>query len=107
LDAPSNPPDGTTIHLIAGDAHPTVAQYLVDRRGKLTVSAVQPGDGRVTRSSALMDERHSLGVKWSPRLNSPVKWNSVNFLSADHLGLTSDPGFTDNVLYLLLESPRQ
>ena len=26
--------------------------------------------------------------------------------AADHLGLTKDPAFTDNVLYLLLESPR-
>ena len=55
---------------------------------------------------ALMDERYSAGVQWTPRLNTPIKWSSVNFLFADHLGLTSDPGFTDNVLFLLLESPR-
>lgn len=107
LDEPSTPPPGTTIHLIAGDAHPTVNQFRVDARGALTVTSVQPGDSRVTRASALMDERHSEGVKWSPRLISPVKWDSVNFLFASHLGLTSDPGFTDNILFLLLESPRQ
>ena len=61
---------------------------------------------RVSRPSALMDERYSTGTKWTPRLVSPIKWTSVNFLFADHLGLTSDPGFTDNVLFLLLESPR-
>jgi hypothetical protein len=106
LDAPAVPPTGTTIHLIAGDAHHTVSQYRVDRRGSITVTEWQPGDGRVTRSSALMDERDSVGTKWSPRLISPIKWSSVNFLASDHLGLTSDPGFTDNVLFLLLEAPR-
>jgi len=106
LDVTSQPPSGTTIHLIAGDANPTITQYRVDNRGALTVTAWQPGDGRVSRASALMDERYSTGVKWTPRLITPVKWSSVNFLAADHLGLTSDPGFTDNILYLLLESPR-
>ena len=107
LDAPASPPAGTTIHLIAGDAHPTVAQYRVDTRGTLTVTGVHAGDSRVTRASALMDERQTSSVKWSPRLVSPIKWDSVNFLFADHLGLTSDPGFTDNVLFLLLEAPRK
>ena len=106
LDVPAKPPEGTTIHLIAGDAHPTTTQFRVDNRGVLTVSARQPGDGRVSRPSALMDERFSAGVKWTPRLVTPITWSSVNFLFADHLGLTSDPGFTDNILYLLLESPR-
>ena len=106
MDAPAAPPEGTSMHLIAGDAHPTISQYRVDRRGTLTLTGMQPGDGRVTRPSALMDERYSAGVQWTPRLNTPIKWASVNFLFADHLGLTSDPGFTDNILFLLLESPR-
>ena len=106
LDIPAKPPTGTSIHLIAGDAHPTTTQFRVDNRGSLTVTAWQPGDGRVSRPSALMDERFSTGVKWTPRLVSPVAWSNVNFLFADHLGLTSDPGFTDNILFLLLESPR-
>ena len=106
MDIAAKPPAGTTIHLIAGDAQPTAAQYRVDNHGALTVTAMQPGDGRVSRASALMDERHSRAVKWSPRLVSPVAWSSVNFLSADHLGLTRDPGFADNILFLLLEAPR-
>lgn len=106
LDTPSQPPADTTIHLIAGDANPTITQFRVDNRGALTVTAWQPGDGRVSRASTLMDERYSTGVKWSPRLVSPIKWSTVNFLAADHLGLTKDPGFTDNILFLLLEAPR-
>ena len=39
-------------------------------------------------------------------LDSPVDWTQITFLYTDHLGLTRDPAFTDNVLYLLLEDPR-
>jgi hypothetical protein len=107
IDVEAAPPKGTTIHLIASDAHPTLFQYAVDSRGTLTPTARVAGDGLVTRHSALMDERLADQSNWAPRLQSPIKWDSVNFLFTDHLGLTKDPAFTDNVLYLLLESPRK
>lgn len=106
LDVQSRPPVGTTVHLIAGDAYPTSAQTWVSPDGHVSVASKLPGDGKVTRASALMDERYSEGSKWSPRLVTPITWSSVNFLFTDHLGLTKDPAFTDNVLYLLLEAPR-
>ena len=107
IDVKTSPPEGTTIHLIASDAHPTLLQYAVDHRGVLTPTARAAGDGIVTRHSALMDERLAERSLSSPRLRSPIKWDSVNFLFTDHLGMTKDPAFTDNVLYLLLEAPRQ
>lgn len=106
LDVPAKCPAGTSIHLIAGDAYPTSAQLWVYPDGHVSVASRLPGDGKVTRASALMDERLTVGTRWSPRLVSPVGWASVNFLFTDHLGLTRDPAFTDNVLYLLLEAPR-
>ncbi len=106
IDVKAKPPEGTSIHLIASDAHPTLFQYAVDSRGVLTPTARVAGDGIVTRHSALMDERLTDKNKWAPRIQSPIKWDSVTFLFTDHLGLTKDPAFTDNVLYLLLESPR-
>lgn len=106
LDEPATPPPGVTLHLIAGDAHPTLARFSVDVAGKLTLTEESPGDGTVTRASALMDERLGQGAAWTPRLVSPIAWSSVNFLFTDHLGLTADPAFTDNVLFLLLEAPR-
>lgn len=106
IDVKTRPPEGTSIHLIASDAHPTIFQYAVDSRGILTPTARVAGDGLVTRHSALMDERLSDRSNWAPRLQTPIKWDSVTFLFTDHLGLTKDPAFTDNVLYLLLESPR-
>ena len=51
-----------------------------------------------------MDER--LGQTWTPTLRSPIDWTHVTFLFANHLGITRDPVFTDNLLYLLLEAPR-
>jgi hypothetical protein len=69
---------------------------------KLSPRRLRPGDGTVTRSSALMDERET--GEWSRRVQSPIHWASVLFLPSDHLGMTSDPTFTDNILYTLLEA---
>ncbi len=55
------------------------------------------------RSSALLDER--VGGEWRPAPSTPIAWSGVHFLFTDHIGLTRDPAFADNVLHLLLESP--
>lgn len=107
LDEPARPPEGTSIHLIAGDAHETIGALRILPDGKLEPERHDPGDGTVTRANALMDERQSRPEDWQPRLQSPVDWSSVTFLFTNHLGLTSDPAFTDNTLYLLLEAPRR
>ena len=93
------------MYLFAGDAKPTESVVEVDpRTGRVTVVGHAPGDGTVLRSSAVMDER--LGGDWSPRLQTPISWRGMQFLFTDHLGMTKDPAFSDNVLYLLLEQPR-
>ena len=104
LDVPATPPKGLSINLIAGDAVETtnVMKVNVDN-GELEEYAFGPGDGKVLRSSALMDERR--GSKISGRLITPIRWDNVLFLFSDHLGLTKDPVFTDNILYILLEQP--
>jgi len=106
LDLPATPPKNTTIHLLAGDAHPTLDGLRVTKQGGVVSTGTAPGDGAVTRASALMDERLADSVDWSPRLTSPVRFQSVTFLLSDHRSLTSDPAFIDNVLFLLLEAPR-
>ena len=50
-----------------------------------------------------MDER--LGGDWAPILVSPIQWRQVVFLFTEHLEMTKDPTFTDNILFLLLEEP--
>ena len=73
-------------------------------RNELSVAATAAGDGKVLRSSALMDER--MDGTWSPYLRSPIEWKSVMFLPESHLELTQTAVFTDNLLFWLLEAPR-
>lgn len=105
LDVPTAPPPGLTLHLFAGDAEPTPAVLSADADGKLSIVRSAPGDGTVLRTSAIMDERET--GSWQPRVVSPIAWTDLTFVFADHLALTRDPAFTDNVLYRLLESPRE
>ncbi|MEF8796174.1 MAG: hypothetical protein V5A48_06965 [Salinivenus sp.] len=105
LDRPADRPDSLDLLLIAGDATPTLARMQVDRAtGELTPLGDAPGDGTVLRSSALMDER--VGRDWQPTLRSPVDWSHATFLFEDHVEMTADPAFTDNLLYYLLVRPR-
>jgi hypothetical protein len=104
MDIPATPPDGLRLVLFAGDAVATRMQMRITRAGGLETTAKGPGDGVVLRRSALMDERR--GGTARARLISPIFWHQTLFLFSDHLGLTRDPTFTDNVLHLLLESPK-
>ena len=105
LDIPADPPEGLDIFLVAGDTEKTLDLVGVDyETGKVNIRDKAPGDGTVTRSSALMDER--IGAEWQPTLDSPIEWAGVNFIPADHIGLTSDRSFTNNMLFLLLEDER-
>jgi hypothetical protein len=104
LDVPAAPPEGLTLRLIAGDSVNTAAVLSVrPRDGRVRISAFAPGDGTVTRASALMDER--VGNGYQKRLRTPIAWRDILFLQTDHLGLTKHPGFTDHVLFWLLEAP--
>ncbi|MEM1166287.1 MAG: hypothetical protein AAGI30_08355 [Planctomycetota bacterium] len=106
IDAPATPPAGTELFLIAGDATPTPDRISVDpETGEVVTVGDAPGDGTVTRASALMDER--VGHAYIPRLRSPIDWSIVQFLASSHIGLTKDPLFNNFVLYTLLERPRR
>ncbi|MFQ5994974.1 MAG: esterase/lipase family protein [Acidiferrobacterales bacterium] len=105
MDTPASPPAGVALFLVAGDAVPTDAVAELDPdTGEIEVVKQTPGDGRVLRSSALLDER--VGTDRKGRLDSPIDWANVQFLFRDHLGITKDPAFTDNLLYLLFERPK-
>jgi pimeloyl-ACP methyl ester carboxylesterase len=102
LDVPATPPSGLSLYLFAGDAESTADIVGIDQNnGRVWVTGHGPGDGTVTRTSALADERQ--GQAWSPGLRSPIKWHQVFFLFTDHLGITRDPVFADNVLFILME----
>ena len=105
MDVPGTPPESVSMFLVAGDAVATDAVLAADpATGVTRVVNQAPGDGDVLRSSALMDER--LGSERGGRLKSPIGWTNVLFLSRDHLDLTKDPAFTDNLLFFLYERPK-
>ncbi len=103
LDRPAPAPPHAHLHLFAGGAEPTPARLRVGEGGALAVASTRAGDGLVTRASAVLDER--AGAPRTTRLRTPIDWQSITFLAADHLGMTRDPAFTDNLLYMLLEKP--
>ncbi len=100
MDRPSQPPAGLRLYLFAADAIETNAWVDVsDTTSPSLRFAKRPGDGTVTRASALGD------LDPGPRLDTPIAWDRVQFLHTDHLGMTRDPSFTDNLLFLLLIQP--
>jgi hypothetical protein len=104
LDRPAVPPEGLELDLVAGDAEKTPAVVRLDRRAsRIAGISYAPGDGTVTRQSALADER--MGSDWRPYVDSPIEFSHVQFLFTSHLGMTRDPAFSDNILYRLLEAP--
>ena len=104
LDRPAKLPSHLQLYLVAGDAEPTLERVSVSSvDGLIEGGDLGVGDGTVLRSSVLLDER--VGNAWKPRLESPLDFQSVLFLPSDHLGLTRNDIFRDNVLFWLLEDP--
>ena len=108
LDARTEKPCRSRLYLFASGTEDTVAGCVLrERDGRLAadfdaLAAQRPGDGTVPRFSALADERAGTMSKlW---LDSPVQWTNVTFLADDHIGLTTNPYFSDNTLFLLLET---
>ena len=102
LDRPSPLPDGLRFYAFAGDAIDTPSVAKLDAQG-IHYKTHGPGDASVLRSSVLMDER--VGGTWTPALRSPIAWTQTHFVFAEHLAMTRDPGFADNLLSILLEQP--
>lgn len=98
-------PDTLKMYLVLGNAVKTTRRATANSKtGKLKVIDYGPGDGKVLASSAMYDER--AGQKtWVPFFYSPIDWNSIIQLRAAHMGITTDPAFKDNVLFLLNSLP--
>ncbi|MHC4077060.1 MAG: lipase family alpha/beta hydrolase [Planctomycetota bacterium] len=96
------------VYMFAGDAERTLTKTVLKKRNRRLVPTFPnedvlytPGDGTVPRYSALGDERTGGPYQRGVRTNIP--WRNVTFLSDDHLGLTNNPTFSDNMLFILLE----
>ena len=108
----ATPPKDVKLYLVLGNAVKTTRRaYANPATGVLTVYddpedekyGYAPGDGKVTVSSALYDER--AGQAWTPYFHSPIHWRGIIQLRAAHMGITTDPAFKDNILFLLNAVP--
>jgi len=104
MDIPAEPPVSLRMLLVAGDSEETNKTVQLNSNGGLNVIETGPGDDTVLRSSALGDDR--LIDNPNGRLISPIKWNQVLFLFSNHIDITKNPAFTDNLLYFLIESQK-
>ncbi len=96
-------PDFADLFLVAGTGLDTPAALVLDAEGRPARVLQEEGDGVVLRASALMDERQGSGPESGPR--RPVGYRTVLLLPGEHVELTRNPVFADNLLYWLLGSP--
>lgn len=106
MDRRVTQPAGTALMLVAGDAMPTAERLIVHADGRLTPHRTAPGDGTVLRDSVLLDFRQGEEAR-TAFVRSPIDFNRALFLPREHLGITRDPTFRNNILFWLLEEPRQ
>jgi hypothetical protein len=104
MDRPAQTPVGLKYYLVVGDSEDTDKTARINSDSSVTIVEKGPGDGTVLRSSALLDERRA--DTQNLRLVSPIPWTDVMFLFSSHRNITNDPFFTDNLLFILLEKPR-
>lgn len=104
LDLPvSTKPEHMNISLYIGDAIETVKRVkLNSKTGKLDYLHYEAGDGTVIRSSVLAD-RNAGDEKDAPaHIESVIPYDSTKFIFAEHVKMTEDVSFVDNVLFELL-----
>ena len=104
MSVDATPPQGINLFLVLGNAIKTSNTLAVnEQNGSLKVLEYAPGDGKVTKASALFDQRNE--NNWTPHFRSPIKWKNIILLRAAHMGITVDQAFKDNVLFLLTNRP--
>ncbi len=108
MDKKPENPCPSRIYLFASGSRPTLTRALLKKKGDRLLPSfgnssalLSPGDETVPRYSAVGDERE--GKPFQFGLQSNIPWTNKTFLSGDHLGLTMNAEFTDNMLHILLE----
>jgi len=108
LDRPWVPPkpSGLEMFLVAGGGFATPAGAVVDpATGRFEITTTAEGDGVVLRESVLLDERQGDGA--GSGLRTPLRFDTTLFLPDEHVELTKNPVFGDNLLFWLLQQPRR
>ncbi len=104
LDQPGTP-SGPDLFLVVGFGLDTPAGAAVDPvGGAARVVTLEEGDGVVLRASALSDDRQGGFRGIGP--HRPIRYRTVLLLPGEHVAITRNPVFADNLLYWLLDAPR-
>lgn len=104
LDRPTLSP-GPDLFLVVGTGLHTPATLLLDPVTERPARLLpEEGDGVVLRASALHDEAQGGHTGGTARPNG--EYRTVLLLPGEHVDLTRDPVFADNLLYWLLDAPR-
>jgi len=104
IDRPvTNKPKHMSISLYVGDAIETVKRVKLLKNGELKYIHYEAGDGTVIRSSVLADKNSGNEKEPPTKLNSVVPYDKVKFVFSEHVKMTEDVSFVDNVLFELLQ----
>ncbi len=104
IDRPGTP-RATDLFLVVGTGLDTSAVAAADdETNEVEIVGVEEGDGVVLRASALSDERQGGYEGTGPR--RPIRYRTVLLLPGEHVTITQNPVFADNLLYWLLDAPR-
>ncbi|MEM1298705.1 MAG: hypothetical protein AAGH68_05435 [Pseudomonadota bacterium] len=105
MDRWAPPPKHLDLFLVVGGGFETPATAEVDSTtGAFKITTLEEGDGVVLRASALADERQDGDL--STGFRSPLRFKTTLFLPDEHVELTKNRVFGDNLLFWLLEAPR-
>jgi len=105
LDRWAPKPDHLEMFLVVGGGFATPASAVVTEEGAFRIAGHEEGDGVVLRASVLLDERQ--GGETGGGLETPLRFDTTLFLPDEHVELTKNPVFGDNLLFWLLEQPRE
>ena len=105
MDRPVNVP-GTDMFLVVGTGLDTPAGVFIDpENGEVGSVVLEEGDSVVLRASALSDERQGGHSQGGPV--RPIRYRTVLLLPGEHVSITKNPVFADNLLYWLNDQPRK
>ena len=105
MDRWAPPPSHLDIFVVIGGGFETPAIAEVDGgTGEFKITTNEEGDGVVLRASALLDER--MDGDNSSGYRSPLRFKTTLFLPDEHVELTQNRVFADNLLFWLLDAPR-
>ena len=105
LDSWSDPPEWLDLFLVVGGGFETPAVAEIDpKTNRLSITGEEEGDGVVLRASALLDERQDGDL--STGFRSPLRFKTTLFLPDEHVELTKNRVFADNLLFWLVAAPR-